>query len=112
MPKGMCSDTNTERPIASWVGKDGNMFYKHRRKMNRATLVVVRANLDPNSPHVFANSAPCARCCANIQRMGIKSIVYSDGHGRMVKVKTCDFKTVHQSAAARALKRDFSLGSI
>lgn len=92
-------------PICAGVGKDGNVFYKMRRKMHRATLYVVRADMNQETPQRLTMSAPCARCLDNIRRLGIKRIVFSDAAGRAVCVKTRDYETTHESSARKTLRR-------
>jgi hypothetical protein len=59
---------------------------KKRRHLRKMTLVVVRVTATGE----FGNSKPCIACLNFIKSFQIKTVVYSDGNGKLVQAKTKD----------------------
>jgi hypothetical protein len=66
-------------------------------------LYVIRLG---RSNKLLGNSAPCANCINLIHKLNIiKRIVYSDENGKIVSVKTRDFKTNYFTNGDRRTKK-------
>lgn len=58
------------------------------------------------SNKLLGNSAPCANCIKFIHKINIiKRIVYSDENGKIVSVKTRDFKNDYLTNGDRRYKK-------
>lgn len=69
---------------------------KIRRIFSRYTIIVVRY-----SNNKLVNSRPCLHCANILKLIGIKSVIYSDSDGALIKEKMTQFFTTHLSRLNR-----------
>jgi deoxycytidylate deaminase len=72
----------------------------HRKKLNKIKLYIVRLN----SNGEFANSEPCYECIKVIKHLNIiKSFVYTNSEGVLIKSKPNNFHNQHKSVGIKAV---------
>ena len=71
--------------------------------MRKYKLYVIRLSLDKSNSDLFANSAPCRDCEAQLKKYGIKTITYSYKQNKMITKKVKDLCTQHQSQVKKYL---------
>jgi tRNA(Arg) A34 adenosine deaminase TadA len=103
---------NSDRTI-SRDGLIGNMCSCHaeidvlrkclKRKLSKKiSLYIVRITLDNR----ITSSMPCVECYKQMNKFSIRTIIYSDYSGRLIKIPMNQFKTIHVSSGSKALQNN------
>lgn len=61
---------------------------KDKKRLRKATLYSIRFSTDQNGNEILSNAMPCSSCKNVAMQYGIKTIVYSDKDGELIKSST------------------------
>jgi len=103
---------NSDRTI-SRDGLIGNMCSCHaevdvlrkclkRGLSKKITLYIVRITFD----NKITSSMPCVDCYKRMDKFSIRTIIYSDYNGRLIKTSMKQFKPIHVSSGTKALQNN------
>ena len=73
-----------------------------RKLPKKISLYIVRITLDNR----ITSSMPCIECYKQMNKFSIRSIIYSDYGGNIIKTPKNDFKTTHISSGSKALQNN------
>jgi deoxycytidylate deaminase len=100
------------KPIGQWMPNSTHMHAEHNalrmirtqktRKNHHLTMVVLR--FDSSHEHLIM-SRPCSRCIDLMNNLSIRTVVYSNSKGELIKENTHDIKHKPSSMACNIPKQ-------
>lgn len=78
---------------------------KDKKRLRKATLYSIRFSTDQNGNEVLSNAMPCSSCKNVAMQYGIKTIIYSDKDGKLIKSNTEEIDTKHTTGTIINMNR-------
>ncbi len=73
-----------------------------RGMSKKISLYIVRITFD----NKITSSMPCVECYKRMSQFSIRTIIYSDYRGRLIKIPMKEFKPIHISSGTKALQNN------
>ena len=78
---------------------------KDKKRLKKATLYSIRFSTDQNGNEILSNAMPCSSCKNVALQFGIKTIIYSDKDGKLIKSNTEEIDTKHTTGTIINMNR-------
>lgn len=95
-----CCDAVTRHAEIDAISK-----VKDKKRLRKATLYSIRFSTDKNGNEVLSNAMPCSSCKNVAMQYGIKTIIYSDKDGKLIKSNTEEIDTKHTTGTIINMNR-------